>query len=170
MSRFRNGLAAIALVTAMLAAGGALAQGSAGGSVGNRGKSVSGESDSAPAATPARRAKPKRSSDEASSSRRASIAGTWRWVADCERGVRHFEGLMIFQQVGNEYTGAHGGTNFFDTGTVSNVKVGGNRVSFTRKWGRYVDHLDLRVSGGRMSGVIPNTEYSGRCELVVTKQ
>lgn len=155
----------------MLALGAAaFAQGSAGGTIGNRGKSVSGGADE-PAPAP-RAAKRKRSGgDEVSSSRRpASVVGTWRWVADCERGVRHFEGLMTFQQAGDGYTASHGGTNFFDTGTVRNVKVSGNRVSFTRQWGSYVDFLDLKLAGGRMSGVIPNTEYSGRCELVVTKQ
>jgi hypothetical protein len=61
----------------------------------------------------------------------------------------------------------------WDGGTISNGRISGNHVSFVRTYGGYTDHLNLALSGSggalRMSGVLANTEHSGRCLMVFTK-
>ena len=161
----------IALVAALMSFSNidaVLAQaGSTGGSIGKQDKSISGGEDAAPVRRPAKAAKPRDTGSR--SPRSASIAGIWRWWADCEKNVRHFEGTITFVQVGGLYSGTHGGTNIFDSGTISNIRVGGGRVSFTRQYGQYVDNLNMRLSGPSMHGVLPNTEYSGRCDVFGSK-
>ena len=102
-----------------------------------------------------------------------ALSGTWTWSANCERGQKNYRGTFTFQQSGTTLEITHGGTNIWDTGTVTNGRISGNRVSFTRKWGKYVDQVNLALSGSRgalrMTGVLPNTAHSGRCQLSFTK-
>ncbi len=174
--------AAIALMSLATATAGSmrlpvvLAQaGSAGGTIGKRDKSVSGGEEAAPTrqSVTSKPRQAKRAVPPDAGYRRAhagvSLGGRWRWIANCERGVRHFNGVLTFETSGSTFSATHGGTNFFDSGTITNGRISGNRVSFTRTWGPYVDHLNLVLAGSRMSGVLPNTAYSGRCQVSATK-
>ena len=46
-------------------------------------------------------------------------------------------------------------------------------LALNRTFGQYNDHIDSTFSGSgsgmRMTGVIPNTAHSGRCEMRFTK-
>ena len=153
--------------------------GSIGGTIGKPGKSASGGEAVAPprlrAAPKPRPAKRPVSTDAESRVTRGDsvLNGTWHWTAKCERGQVNYRGTFTFQQSGNTFEAQHGGTNIWDLGTITNGRINGNRVSFTRKWGTYVDQLNLVLSSSgntlRMSGVIPNTAHSGRCQVVYTK-
>ena len=165
----RATVAFAAVLLASLACDDALSQGNIGGSIGKKDKVISGDKPSAPRRAPAKVAKREKASTSSPSRASRSITGTWRWVADCERNVRHFEGTMTFDQTGSTFTATHGGTNNFDTGMVTNGRIVGDRVSFTRQWGMFVDNLDLKLSGRRMQGVLPNTQYSGRCTVTATR-
>ncbi len=157
------GIAGVVMLAAV-ASGEAAAQGNVGGTIGKKNKVISGDTPSAPARTQ-RPAKAKAVKQE----RAASIDGTWKWVANCERNVK-FDGTLTFVKTGNTFTATHGHTNMFDTGTITNGRINGNRVNFTRRSARDLDHVELRLSGGRMSGVLPNSRSSGRCTLTATKQ
>jgi hypothetical protein len=161
MKRLFSTVTALALL-AIIGTGAACAQGSTGGAIGNRGKSVSGGAEES---APQKRTT--RPSGDDASRRSASITGTWRWSATCERA--NFAGTMTFEQTGNTFSARHGETNMWDTGTVTDGRISGGRVTFTRQWGPYVDRANLRLSGTRMSGVTPNTAHSGRCELNFSK-
>jgi hypothetical protein len=165
----------------------ALAQaGSVGGTIGKQGKSIAGGRDAAPA--PQRRAPSQRAPQKPREARRAapapapgdgagragggggaSLSGAWRWSANCQTGARQYSGILNLQQTGNDFSGTHGRTNIWDTGSISDGRVDGSRVSFTRTWGRFVDHIVLTLSGARMAGVIAHTEHSGRCEMSMVK-
>jgi hypothetical protein len=145
--------------------------GSTGGSIGNQNKSVSGGEEKA---APHQHAA-KRETAGAARGRGAawSISGQWNWSAECERGAVHYTGVMTFSQTGNAFVASHGGTNIWDNGTVENGRISGQHVSFDRIYGAYNDHVVLYLShsGGvsRMSGVLPHTLHSGRCQLSFTK-
>jgi hypothetical protein len=147
---------------------------SVGGTIGKQNKSVSGEEESAP---PRRKSVPKATPSPNDEKQRAhasrSISGLWYWTGQCAKYDKPYTGTITISQSGNGFSGTHGGTNMWDQGTVSNGRINGNHVSFTRTFGQYTDHLDLTLSGSgsalRMTGVIPNTEHSGRCAMRFTK-
>ena len=99
------------------------------------------------------------------------VVGRWRWDATCE--LRNFTGVLIIEDGDGDLRISHGGTNFWDTGTINEVKFNGRRLSFHRRWGPYLDRVNLTLSrsggGLRMTGVLPKTDYSGRCELTAAK-
>lgn len=145
-----------------------------GGTIGKRGKVVSGEEEiTSPRrpTTPKARRSPIVEKQRARASR--SLSGVWHWTGQCARFDKPYAGTFTINQSGNEFSATHGGTNIWDNGTVSNGRINGNRVSFDRKFGQYTDHVSLTVSGSgnalRMTGVIPNTEHSGRCLMRFTK-
>ncbi len=145
--------------------------GSTGGSIGNQNKSVSGGEEKA---APRPHAAQRKTAGAAHGRGTAlSISGQWNWSAECERGAVHYTGIMTFNQIGNSFVASHGGTNIWDNGTIENGRVSGGHVSFDRIYGSYNDHVVLYLSrsGGqsRMSGVLPNTLHSGRCQLSFTK-
>lgn len=176
-------LVAALAIGVLLPATQALAQaqpGSTGGSIGRQGKSVSGgEESAAPArqrASKQKASKPRRAArapveTESRGGGGASVLGLWRWSATCERGQRSYSGTMTFEQSGSGVTASHGGTNFWDGGTITNVRASGGGVSFDRQFAHFRDHVSLAMvrGGARMSGVMPNTEHSGRCQLSFVK-
>ncbi len=191
---FSNGWRLMALPIAALtihlaATGFALAQGgSVGGSIGKQGKSASGGSEAAPArpSRPARPARSERSEPRQKNTRTASrgsssaakperasgqsLSGTWRWSGQCQSGAQSYTGTLTISQSGNSFTGAHGGTNMWDNGSISNGRISGNRVSFTRSFAQYHDHLNLALSnnGRSMSGSL-STAHSGQCRMSFSK-
>lgn len=169
----------LAVCTAVLLASmsQAAAQGRLGGSIGKQDKVISGgeSAPSRPAARPAPRASRPASRQRAQPSERASsggrsLTGVWSWTGQCAKYASPFVGIVTFNQTGNTLTGTHGNTNMWDAGSISDGSVSGNRVSFTRTFGSYADHLVLTWSGNRMSGVLPNTEHSGRCLMTFTRR
>jgi len=145
-----------------------------GGTIGKQDKAVSGQ-DEAPA--PRRKTAPKpkasASAEPRSTGAGRSLSGVWSWTGQCAKYDKPYTGTLTVNQSGNSFTATHGGTNMWDGGTISNGRISGNRVSFVRTYGGYTDYLNLALSGSggalRMSGVLPNTEHSGRCVMVFTK-
>jgi hypothetical protein len=166
-----------------LAPGPGFAQaGSMGGAIGKQGKSVSGSDEVAPRpkrqkSAPVRAREPKRSPTSRAAAptgqRGFSLSGLWNWTAHCDRFSTPYVGTFMARHSGAEFTGTHGNTNMWDSGTIANGHVEGNRVSFDRTYAQYTDHVAMTVvrsgSGLRMSGVIPNTAHSGRCVMNFTK-
>jgi hypothetical protein len=156
----------VSVVGILPAFNGVLAQGgNAGGSIAKERKVLSGEqSNSSPTSKPRSRVKQARAAPTAGA---RSITGTWSWTGQCARYKEPYVGTISFQQTGASFTGSHGGTNMWDKGTVSNGRIIGNRVTFQRTFGQYVDDLSLTLSssGRQMSGVIPDTAHSGRCVM-----
>ena len=151
-----------------------LAQGQMGGTIGKQDKAVSGQ-DETPG--PRRKAGPKARASSPAEPRNTgagrSLSGVWSWTGQCAKYDKPYTGTLTVNQSGNTFTATHGGTNMWDGGTISNGRISGNRVSFVRTYGGYTDYLNLALSGSggglRMSGVLPNTEHSGRCLMVFTK-
>jgi hypothetical protein len=99
------------------------------------------------------------------------LTGQWRWAATCERG--HFSGVMHLVQVGNEFTGKFGETNFWDKGTISNGQIRGAHITFDRRYSFIYQRLevDLLSSSGNLSMKGPYSSITfGKCELIATKQ
>jgi hypothetical protein len=150
------------------------AQGQMGGTIGKQDKAVSGQ-DEAPG--PRRKTAPKAKASAPAEPRSTgvgrSLSGVWSWTGQCAKYDKPYTGTLTVNQSGNTFTATHGGTNMWDGGTISNGRISGNRVSFVRTYGGYTDYLNLALSGSggalRMSGVLPNTEHSGRCLMVFTK-
>ncbi len=125
----------------------ALAQsGSVGGTVGKTDKSVSGGETA-----PAKRAV----APNAGSA--GSVAGRWRWSADCESG--HWEGGFSLTQSGaSEITGGFLHTNLADIGTISG-HVSNGSLSFIRNAGVVTQHWVGQLRGGHhISGSLSGNE------------
>ena len=157
----------------------ALAQGgSIGGTIGKQGKSASGNQQVSPP-QPARRESRQGNSRKARGSASAakpegrptrSLSGVWRWTGQCTRFATPYTGTFTVSQSGSTFSASHGGTNMWDSGTISNGRISGNRVSFNRTFGQYTDHLNLSLSssGQSMAGAI-STAHSGQCQMRFTK-
>lgn len=180
-TRWRRRLIALIVVAAVNfpASDFVLAQGgSVGGSIGKQGKSASGDHEVRPP-QPGRSEQPRKSTNAASSRSpkpdtpaTGSISGVWRWTGQCTRFAEPYTGTITVSQSGNSFSASHGGTNMWDAGTISNGRISGNRVSFTRTFGQYSDHLNLNLSRAgrsmRMAGTI-STAHSGQCQMRFTK-
>jgi hypothetical protein len=150
------------------------AQGAMGGTVGKQDKAVSGADE---ASAPSRKTSPKAKAHASAESRNTgagkSLSGVWSWTGQCAKYDKPYTGTLTVNQTGNTFTATHGNTNMWDGGKISDGRISGNHVSFVRSFGGYTDHLNLALSGSggalRMSGVLPNTEHSGRCVMVFTK-
>jgi hypothetical protein len=144
--------------------------GNAGGTIGKERKMLSGEQSGPP---PARQplTRPRREGGSAASTAPRSLTGTWNWSGQCAKYKEPYVGTVTFKQTGSTFTGTHGGTNMWDKGTISNGRISGNHVSFQRTFGQYTDNLSLTLSsnGKRMSGIIPDTEHSGRCAMTFSR-
>jgi hypothetical protein len=124
-------LIALAASTSM-----ALAQaGSAGGTIGKQGKSVSGSEDAKPAAPTPKRAQPNRPSRRASpdagvAQAGVSVSGRWRWQANCV--VARYAGQFVLSQSGGQFSGSFGNTSAIDGGRIVGGRINGSELSFTR--------------------------------------
>ncbi|MGE3986387.1 hypothetical protein [Pseudorhodoplanes sp.] len=158
-----------------------LAQGgSVGGSIGKKGQSVSGSQQvvvpkrARPEPRPVNPRKSRAATKAAKPEARAtrSLSGLWRWTGQCTRFTEPYTGTLTISQSGNTFSASHGGTNMWDSGTISNGRISGNRVSFVRTFGQYSDHLNLSLSSSgstmRMAGTI-STAHSGQCQMRFTK-
>jgi hypothetical protein len=123
-------------------AGGSLAigqAGSTGGVIGKTDKSVSGGE------SPAR---PRGGSDKPSG---ASLNGRWRWSADCTVG--HWQGEFdLSQTAGGNFNGSFAATSAHDVGTISDGRISGDNISFTRTSSIATQYWKGRITAARMRG------------------
>jgi hypothetical protein len=172
------GIAALALSLAAFAneSPGLAQAGSTGGTIGKTDKSVSGGGDQAKRHVPKSRrlARPKaergREAESHSVSRApaVSVAGRWRWSADCTIG--HWRGEFILTPPsGSQFTGYFGHTNSHDVGTITGGHVNGARITFTRHWTEYTGGTQI-WTGHLTSGHIEGTSSGyGDCQWEASK-
>jgi hypothetical protein len=101
----------------------AFGQGSAGGTLGKTDKSAGGEREMA--APPKRPVRLK----EATA---ASVAGRWKWTADCTNGGHYVGGFQLTQDAGSQFNGVFLQTVYYDIGTITDGQVSNGKISFTR--------------------------------------
>lgn len=145
------------MATAVLLAGGSLAfgqAGSTGGVIGKTDKSISGGESTverqAPAKSRSRDQRPASRGDSDKSSG-VSVAGRWRWSADCTVG--HWQGEFDLSQTSRgNFSGSFAATSANDLGTISDGHVNGNRVTFTRTSSIATQYWRGRLTAGRLTG------------------
>ena len=158
--------ASILLAATVVAfATGALAQGSAGGSIGKQGKSASGGED-APAPR-ARQSTPRKSNGESGAISIASLRGHWTVKTTCNSGADSLS-FIIRTTSGNNFVGDYepGG------GKITSGSIAGNRVTlvtssmFTVTWTGTVYNSggQLHMDGGYTPGAPP-----GNCKFSAVK-
>jgi hypothetical protein len=134
----------------------ALAQaGSTGGTIGKQDKSISGGESAVEPHTPMKsRPKGQRpigrgTSDQSSE---VSVAGSWRWIADCNSG--HWEGQFnLVETSRGQFNG-----NLGADGTISDGHINGTRVSFTRTWPFHTQYWKGQLTAGRIKGTLSGNE------------
>ena len=130
--------------------------GSTGGSIGKTDKSVSGgEGAAAPRAlTKSSRPIEGGTSDRSSG---ASVAGRWRWNADCPSG--HWQGQLDLAEASRgQFSGSFAGTGWVDIGTITNGQVHGTSVNFTRTWSTGTQYWKGQLAAGRLKGTLSGNE------------
>jgi len=138
----------------------ALAQlqpGSTGGTIGKTGKSSSGGEES-PEAQPHQTRSVEKEGRAASTQSGTSVAGRWRWSANCQSG--HYSGEFdLSQTTGGPFTGNFAGTNVSDLGAITGGRANGGTISFTRHAPPGVNqHWSGRLTSGHISGSISGNE------------
>jgi hypothetical protein len=142
------------LFAVLLLASGSLAlgqAGSTGGTLGKTGKSMSGEDS--PAASETRTKPPTRRSDKDASDQPAgvSVAGRWRWDADCTVG--HWQGEFDLTETSRgRFNGSFAATSAHDIGTITDGSISDGSFSFTRTNYLVTQYWKGRLAGGRMKG------------------
>jgi hypothetical protein len=167
-----RGLLAIAFSLMVATAGPALAQsGSTGGSVGKQGKSVSGGDGHRPAAPPRSREPAQRSAkpQQAAPARSAvAVGGRWRWTADCPSG--HWNGGWDLTETGSgQFSGNFAGMTIGDAGSITNGRVGGGSLSFTRHFLMMTQSWNGRLTGGANPSVQGTITGNETCRFQASK-
>ena len=143
--------------------GGSLAfgqAGSIGGVVGKTDKSIAG-GGAAPETSS--RSKAQRPSDKGDSSKSSpiSVAGPWSWTADCPNG--HWDGgFDLVETSRGQFNGS-----FSFNGRISDGRVNGTSVSFTRTHLTGVQYWRGQLAGGRIKGTLSG---GGNCSWEATKK
>ena len=139
------------LFVALSLAGGSLAlgqAGSTGGTLGKTGKSMSGEDGPAAPETRAKRID-KDTTDQPSG---VSVAGRWRWDADCGAGG-HWRGEFDLTETSRgHFNGSFAATSPHDVGTITNGTISGGSISFTRTNPLVTQYWKARLAAGRLKG------------------
>jgi hypothetical protein len=152
IERFMHRLALCGLAVALFAVP-CVAQvqpGSTGGSIGKIDKSISGGGSAAEPSAPTKsRSNGKRPVDTATSDQSSvSVAGAWRWSADCT-GSGRWQGQFDLIET------SRGGFNgSFEVGTITNGRVNGRSVTFTRTWITFTQYWTGRLVGGQLKGTL----------------
>jgi hypothetical protein len=151
------------LAVILFFAGGSLAfgqAGSTGGTIGKTDKSVSGGDNAAEPRTPmSSRSKGQRPIDKGASdqSSEASVAGRWRWTADCPSG--HWQGEFDLDETSRGHvSGSFVRTSWNDTGTITDGHVNGTSVAFTRNATLVTQYWTGRLAAGRIKGTLSGNE------------
>ena len=124
--------------------------GSTGGVIGKQDKSVSGGEDAVePRAPPKSRSKGQRPVDrDISGHSPVSVAGPWRWIADCNNG--HWEGRFdLVETSRGQFNGS-----FDPIGTISDGHINGTSVTFTRTWATGTQYWTGRLAAGQLKGTL----------------
>lgn len=137
-----------------LLAGGSLAlgqAGSTGGTLGKTGKSMSGE-ESPPAQETRTKPPAKRGNTDAPDQPAGvSVAGRWRWDADCTVG--HWQGEFDLTETSRgHFNGSFAATSAHDIGTITDGSISDGSFSFTRTNYLVTQYWKGRLAGGRMKG------------------
>lgn len=137
--------------------------GSTGGTIGKTDKSAAGSRDIQEAPKPSATARAKNSGPGYQGKAAAiSVAGRWRWTADCQSG--HWAGgFQLTQGVSGQFNGVFLRTNSSDIGTISNGLLGDGVLSFTRTWTVLVTSSQqwtgqLREGGRHINGSLTGNE------------
>lgn len=157
---------------ALAADGMAFAQaGSTGGTLGKTDKSAGGNREAVEPATPPYAIHPKKSGPAAGSGPQGavSVAGRWKWTADCQN-AGHFNGVFqLTQGMSGEFNGTNLQTNIHDVGTITDGHVSNGIISFIRNAVGGTQHWTGRLGeGGRhingsLTGNV-NCTWEGRKE------
>lgn len=125
--------------------------GSTGGTIGKTDKSVSGgESAAERHIPPSSRSKGQQPINRGASgqSSEVSVAGTWRWIADCNNG--HWEGQFdLVETSRGQFNGS-----FHEVGTISDGHTNGTSITFTRTWALGTQNWRGQLAAGRMNGTL----------------
>ena len=116
--------------------------GSTGGTLGNTDKSAAGSRGEEEPAKPQRSARPPKKGESAAAA--VSVAGSWKWTADCDNGGHYTAGFQITQGMAGEFSGVFVG----DLGTISGGHLSNGVMSFTRTSAFYTQHWTGRLAGG----------------------
>ncbi|MGA8612431.1 MAG: hypothetical protein WB760_12040 [Xanthobacteraceae bacterium] len=116
--------------------------GSTGGTLGNTDKSAAGSRASEEPAKPRRSTRQQKKGDSTAGS--MSVAGRWRWTADCDNGGHYTASFQLTQGMAGEFSSVFVG----DLGTVSDGHVSNGVMSFTRTSAFYTQHWTGRLLGG----------------------
>jgi hypothetical protein len=121
--------------------------GSTGGTLGKTDKLTAGSRDTEEPEKPPHSTRPQRKSDAPAGSgpqTSASVAGHWRWTADCDNGGHYTAGFQLTQGMAGELSGVFVG----DLGTISDGHIRSGVVSFTRTSAFWTQHWTGRLIGG----------------------
>ena len=143
----------------------AIAQaGSTGGVIGKQDKSVSGGEDAAePRSQTKSRSKGKRPVDTGTSDQSSvSVAGAWRWSADCNSGGRWQGQFDLTETSRGRFNGS-----FEPVGTISDGHINGTSVTFTRTWVTFTQYWTGRLVGGRLKGTLSG---NGTCSWEASRK
>lgn len=169
-----RGLTSAALAALLMSAYAAPADaqpGSAGGTVGKQGKSMSGSDEAMPAGPSGQQSGSNKSRRPQESARKQdlgrSVSGSWDWEASCASGGTWQGGLNLSASPSGNLSGA------FGKGHMGSIvgSVSGNRVSFYRAMYKQQWTGTLSGSGGtglRMSGPVSDPARSG-CRFSATR-
>jgi len=145
------------LAISIFFAGGLLAYGQAGsigGTIGKTDKSVSGGEAPSETQTPTKpRSKGQRPIDRSAldQSSKVSVAGRWRWDADCTIG--HWQGEFdLAESSRGTFNGSFAGTSAHDVGTITEGHINGTNITFTRTSAYATQYWTGRLAVGRMKG------------------
>jgi hypothetical protein len=131
--------------------------GSAGGAIGKTDKSISGEDNAAELhpSTHARARSPRPVERGASGQSSAvSLAGRWRWDADCSPNGLWLGQFDIVETSRGQFSGSFAGTSWHDVGTITDGHINGASITFTRTNVPVTQHWKGQLAGGRMKGTL----------------
>jgi hypothetical protein len=142
--------------------------GSTGGSIGKTEKSISGgESAEPPAPTKSRsKSQPQVDRDASDQSSEASVAGRWRWIADCDGGGRWEGEFDLTRTSQGNIGGSFAGTSWHDIGTITG-HISGSSITFTRKNPVTTQYWTGRLAGGRIKG---SSSGNANCRWEATRK
>jgi hypothetical protein len=133
--------------------------GSTGGFIGKTDKSISGEGAAEPNTPAKSRSRSQRAIDRGSSDQPSDVsaAGRWRWTADCP--ARSWQGEFDLAETSRgQFGGSFSGTSWYDAGTITDGRVNGGSVSFTRKVAWVTQYWKGRLAAGHIKGTLSGND------------
>lgn len=144
--------------------------GSTGGTIGKTDKSVSGGEAAPETQTQTKsRSKGQQPADRGRSDRPSvvSVAGRWRWIADCPD--RRWEGEFDLSETSpGHISGSFAATSWYDIGTITGDHINASSITFTRNMSVATQYWTGRLAAGRIKGTI--SSGGGTCSWEATKK